>query len=722
LEDFFEIIGLFSGEASYLTGRDDPAQYLRDFRDMDWGCGAGVSGIWIGIDTGGTFTDLVLADIGARRYAYYKLPTSTDDPARAILEGVTALLAAAGAAPGDATYLAHGTTLATNAVLEGKYAPTGMITTRGFRDILEIARQRRPSFFNLDVPKPQAPARRDAILEVDERLDERGNAVAPLDEAGVTDAAAVLRAKGVQAVAVCFLHAYANPDHEARCKALIQSVWPEAYVSTSAEVSREFREYERFATACMNASLMPVVDRYLARFESGLHELGIPCRPLVMQSNGGAVSCGAVRQVPVNTFFSGPAGGVIATAELGRRLGVADLISFDMGGTSTDVCLIRDGAPRRRASREIGGLPARIATLDIHTIGAGGGSLAWVDSGGLMKVGPQSAGAFPGPAFYGRGGEQATVTDANAVLGRLAGGALLGGRMQAYPEKAAAAVARLGVALSLDNTATAAGIVEIVNVNMMGAVRVVSVERGEDPRDCALVAFGGAGPLHAAEVAAELGMRRVVVPPHPGLLSAQGLLDADVRGDFALTCLVPADAAGIDALNRSRGDLLRRADTWRSEEHLAEDDIRRAWHADLRYAGQSFELGVELPDADWAAADIAAAVAAFHQRHEAVNGYAMPDHPVEVVNLRGAVIAARPLAPAEAPASASGMRDVTVRPVWFRETGFVETPIHRRADFAVGDRIEGPAIVEQMDSTTVIPPGWHAVVAVEGSLLMEHDA
>jgi N-methylhydantoinase A len=721
LEDFREITGQIAGWARELTSRENPAQNRRVFRDMDRDGGEGVGGIWIGIDTGGTFTDLVLADIGAGRYAYYKLPTSTDDPARAILEGVAALLDAAGAAPGAVTYLAHGTTLATNAVLEGKYAPTGMITTRGFRDILEIARQRRPSFFNLDVPKPQAPARRDAILEVDERLDERGNAVTPLDADGVAAAAAALRVKGVQAVAVCFLHAYANPDHEARCKALIKSAWPEAYVTTSAEVSREFREYERFATACMNASLMPVVDRYLERFESGLKEIGIACRPLVMQSNGGAVSCAAVRQVPVNTFFSGPAGGVIATAELGRRLGVTDLISFDMGGTSTDVCLIRDGAPQRRAAREIGGLPARIATLDIHTIGAGGGSLAWVDSGGLMKVGPQSAGAFPGPAFYGRGGEQATVTDANAVLGRLSGGALLGGRMQAFPEKAEAAVASLGEALSLDVTATAAGIVEIVNVNMMGAVRVVSVERGEDPRDCALVAFGGAGPLHAADVAAELGMRRVIVPPHPGLLSAQGLLDADVRGDFGLTCLVAAEAGGLDALNRSRRDLLQRAEAWRIEERLAESDIRRAWRADLRYAGQSFELGVALPDTDWTATDIATAVDAFHGRHEAVNGYAMVDHPVEVVNLRGAVIAARPLAPVETLAAASGRRGVTVRPVWFRATGFVETPIHNRADLAAGERIEGPAIVEQMDSTTVIPPGWHTVVAPEGSLLMEHE-
>ena len=682
-----------------------------------------MSGLWIGIDTGGTFTDLVLADTASGRYAYYKLPTSSDDPARAILEGVTELLAAFGAAPAQVSYLAHGTTLATNAVLEGKYARTGMITTRGFRDVLEIARQRRPSFFNLDVPKPQAPAQRDAIFEVGERLDERGNEVAPLDEAGVRDAAGALRASGADAVAICFLHAYANPVHEARSKALVRSAWPDAYVTTSAEVSSEFREYERFSTTCMNASLMPVVDRYLDRFENGIAALGVACRPLVMQSNGGAVSCPAIRRAPVNTFFSGPAGGVIAAAELGRRLDSADLISFDMGGTSTDVCLIRNGTPRRRTVREIGGMPVRIATLDIHTIGAGGGSLAWIDPGGLMKVGPQSAGAVPGPALYGRGGDQATVTDANAVLGRLSGSALLGGRMRAYPEKARSAIDCLGDTLSLDAAATAAGILEIVNVNMMRAVRVVSVERGEDPRDCALLAFGGAGPLHAAEVAAELGMRQVIVPPHPGLLSARGLLDADVRGDFAQTCLVPAGPAGVELLSAARSSLLARADEWCEAEQLTADAVRHEWRVDQRYAGQSFEIAIEIPDAACGMVEIDAAVAAFHEQHAALNGYAMADHPVEIVNLRLAIIAARPTTPLE-PASRSANSDAKAlrRPVWFRATGFVDTPLYQRGDLAPGDRIQGPAIVEQMDSTTVIPPEWRAIVAEEGSIRMELQA
>ena len=682
-----------------------------------------MSAIWIGVDTGGTFTDLVLAVPASGRFAYHKLSTSTDDPARAILEGVEALLDTAKVLPGDVGYLAHGTTLATNAVLQGNYASTGMITTRGFRDILEIARQRRPSFFNLDVPKPQAPARRDSIFEVSERLDEQGRPVADLDEGEVEAAARTLREKGVEAVAVCFLHAYANPEHERRCRKRIEAVWPDAYVSTSSDVSREFREYERFATTCMNASLMPVVDRYLERFEAGLADRGVTCRPLVMQSNGGAVSCDAVRRAPVNTFFSGPAGGVIATAELGRRLGVGNLISFDMGGTSTDVCLIRDGVPQMRSSREIGGLPARIATLDLHTIGAGGGSLAWIDSGGLMKVGPRSAGAVPGPAFYGRGGDAPTVTDANVVLGRLGGDALLGGRMQTYPEMAHAAVAPLAERLSLDVTATAAGIVEIVNVNMMGAVRVVTVERGEDPRDCALVAFGGAGPLHAAEVAAELGIRSVVVPPHPGLLSAQGLLNADVRGDFSLTCLAPADGNEMQALLSAQAELADCGENWRRREGITKEAIRRDWRVDMRYAGQSFDLSVPLPDGDWSEETLAEAVSEFHRYHEAVNGYAMAGESVEIVNLRIAVTAARPAVGAErVPEAPSDDGEPRQRPVWFAGTGFMESPVLDRVAVRPGARIEGPAIIEQMDSTTVVPPGWQARVVDDGTLMMESSS
>ena len=544
--------------------------------------------VCVGIDTGGTFTDLVAVEVERSRYHYHKVPTTTADPARGILEGVAELLDQNALARRDVKFLVLGTTLATNAVLEGKWARTGMLTTAGFRDVLELARQRRPHYFNLDIPKPMPPAPRDCRIEVEGRIANDGSQVVALSESDVRGAINVLKAKGVEAVAICFLHAYANPAHEERARTLVRTLWPEVYLCTSSDVLAEFREFERFATATVNASLMPIMDRYMERFENGVRELGIRHAPRVMQSNGGAVSPGAVRKIPVNTFFSGPAGGVIGSVGLGKQLDAPNLITFDMGGTSTDVALIRNGEPAKKSERTMGGFPVRTRTLDIHTIGAGGGSIAWTDAGGLLKVGPQSAGAYPGPAAYGRGGTKATVTDANVVLGRLNPKTLLGGRMAMHADKAQAAIDALAADLGVERTKAAAGVLEIINVNMMGAVRVISIEQGEDPRDFTLVAFGGAGPLHAADVARNMGMRKVLVPPRPGLLSAIGLLHADVRGDFSLTRLVRAEAPSLKALNEGLRVLGKRAAQWLKGE--GEKNGAFEWFADLRYSGQNFEL------------------------------------------------------------------------------------------------------------------------------------
>jgi N-methylhydantoinase A len=424
-----------------------------------------------------------------------------------------------------------------------------------------------------------------------------------------------------------------------------------------------------------------------------------------MQSNGGAVSPDAVRRLPINTFFSGPAGGVVGSVGIGEELGRSNLITFDMGGTSTDVCLIRDGEPAKKSERMMGGFPVRARTLDIHTIGAGGGSIAWVDSGGLLKVGPQSAGAFPGPAAYGRGGDQPTVTDANVVLGRLNPVALLGGRMAMYPDRAHAAIEALADTLGIDAVHAAAGVVEIINVNMMGAVRVISVEQGEDPREFTLVAFGGAGPLHAAEVARNMGMRKVLVPPHPGLLSAVGLLHADVRGDFSLTRLVRATKENLAVLNRGLKALEARGIAWLRGE--SERNARFEWFADLRYFGQNYELILELDGKRFDTASLSKLTAAFHHRHKDFYGYDMPGQPVEVVNLRLVVTARRPAPPREPSGAARGEAKQALterRRVWFPETGFVATPVYARERLPADCRITGPAIIEQMDATTVVPP------------------
>ncbi|MGZ5090344.1 MAG: hydantoinase/oxoprolinase family protein [Burkholderiales bacterium] len=679
--------------------------------------------VCVGIDTGGTFTDLVAVELERGRHHYHKVPTTTADPAQGILDGIAELLDQNALERSDIKFLVLGTTLATNAVLEGKWAPTGLLTTAGFRDVLELARQRRPHYFNLDIPKPMPPAARDCRLEVEGRIAHDGAEVTPLSEEDIRRGIEVLKQKKVEAVAICFLHAYANPQHEERARELVRQLWPEVYLCTSSDVLAEFREFERFATATVNASLMPVMDRYLERFEQGVSALGIRQAPRVMQSNGGAVSPGAVRKVPVNTFFSGPAGGVIGSVGLGEQLGLPNLITFDMGGTSTDVCLIRDGEPAKKSERAMGGFPVRTRTLDIHTIGAGGGSIAWVDAGGLLKVGPQSAGAYPGPAAYGRGGTKATVTDANVVLGRLNPKTLLGGRMAMHADRAQAVIDELAESLGVDRTKAAAGVLEIINVNMMGAVRVISVEQGEDPRDFTLVAFGGAGPLHAADVARNMGMRKVLVPPRPGLLSAIGLLHADVRGDFSLTRLVRADAAGLKSVNEGFRTLGKRGAQWLK----GEGDERGAfqWFVDVRYFGQNFELILELKSERLDERSIAKLIESFHRRHKDYYGYDMRAQPIEIVNVRLVVTGKRRATPHERVKLIRGeLKQALIekRKVWFPQTGFVATPVYDRDRLPADRRITGPAIIEQMDTTIVVPPKAKLKQDRYGYLHMELEA
>ncbi|MDB5925292.1 MAG: hypothetical protein JWN13_4228 [Betaproteobacteria bacterium] len=679
--------------------------------------------VCVGIDTGGTFTDLVAVELERGRYHYHKVPTTTADPAQGILDGIAELLDQNALDRSDIKFLVLGTTLATNAVLEGKWAATGLLTTAGFRDVLELARQRRPHYFNLDIPKPMPPAARDCRLEVQGRIAHDGAEVTPLSESDIRRAIEVLKEKKVEAVAICFLHAYANPQHEERARELVQQLWPEVYLCTSSDVLAEFREFERFATATVNASLMPVMDRYLQRFENGVADLGIRQAPRVMQSNGGAVSPGAVRKVPVNTFFSGPAGGVIGSVGLGEQLGLPNLITFDMGGTSTDVCLIRDGEPAKKSERAMGGFPVRTRTLDIHTIGAGGGSIAWVDAGGLLKVGPQSAGANPGPAAYGRGGTKSTVTDANVVLGRLNPKTLLGGRMAMHPEQAHAVIDELAENLGVDKIKAAAGVLEIINVNMMGAVRVISVEQGEDPRDFTLVAFGGAGPLHAADVARNMGMRKVLVPPRPGLLSAIGLLHADVRGDFSLTRLVRADAAGLKSLNDGFRTLGKRGAQWLKGE--GEERGAFQWFIDLRYFGQNFELIIELKSERLDERSLAKLIESFHRRHKDYYGYDMRSQPIEIVNARLVVTGKRRATPQERVKLVRGALKqalIEKRKVWFPQTGFVPTPVYDRDRLCADCRITGPAIIEQMDTTTIVPPKAKLKQDRHGYLHMELES
>jgi N-methylhydantoinase A len=685
----------------------------------------------VGVDTGGTFTDFVVLRDGALRV--HKVLSTPDNPARAILQGLHELGVA-----DDLAVLVHGSTVATNAVLEHKGVATGLITTAGFRDVLEIGRQTRPKLYDLRVEKQPPLVPRALRFEVGERLDERGGVLTPLDEASVAEAIGALQLAGVQSVAVCLLFSFANPAHERAVAEAARAAG--LHVSASHEVLPEFREYERTSTVVLNAYVAPLMDRYLGELEESLaagrgtrdagREAGAECQVpraerfvpsrvpslRIMQSNGGSISAATARREAARTLLSGPAAGVVGAAFVAGESGHTRVIGFDMGGTSTDVALI-DGAITETTDGRVGGYPVRLPMIDIHTVGAGGGSLAWFDTGGALRVGPQSAGADPGPAAYGRGGEQATVTDANVVLGRLVPDRFLGGAMTLDVERAQHVVSQVGARLGTSPAAAALGIARIANANMEAAIRVISVERGHDPRRFSLAPFGGAGPLHACELAAALRIPSVLVPSTPGVLSALGMLAADIVKDYVRTVMVGStDAADIvgpvfDELDaRGRTDLRR--------EGLPDERIAIERYLDLRYAGQSYELTVPY------AGDIPGAIGAFHEAHDRRFGYSDPRERVQVVNVRvkarGA--AQRPVIERQAAQHAAVATPRTVRQVVFAgPAGPVarETPIYERESLTTGASFDGPAIVTQYDTTTVLPPGWRAWVDDVRSLVLE---
>ncbi len=676
----------------------------------------------VGVDVGGTFTDLALWDETRRRLAVFKLPSDPRDPAEGILAGLRAITEREGVRPADLSFLAHGTTVATNALLEHKGARAGLITTRGFRDLLEIARQKRPHLYDLQADKPPALVPRHLRREVRERLTWDGTVLEKLHPDGVAEALGALGAEGVEAIAVCFLYSFVDPSHERAVGSAIRERLPRCFVSLSCDVSPEFREYERLSTTVINAYLGPLISRYVRRFGEEVRRLGISRAPYINQSNGGIISVAAAAEQPVRALLSGPSAGVMGATWTARQAGFTSIITFDMGGTSTDVARVEEGRPVAAAERAIAGYPVRIPSLEIETVGAGGGSIAWVDSGGALKVGPMSAGAHPGPACYGRGGSAPTVTDANVFLGRLSARHLLDGRMELQAELAEKALGELAGRLGLAPVETARGVISVVQTNMLGAIRVVSVRKGYDPRAYTLVAFGGAGPLHAATLARNLGMRHVLVPPTPGILCALGLLVEPLRLDLVRTRVQLLDALTLPEIRQWFAGLEADAAAWLDREGAAPERRQMLRAFDMRYVGQNFELSVGAPPALWSG-DLAALRDSFLREHERVYGYADADEPVQIVALRLTALAEPdpPVLPPLARASGSDPAAARIgeRPVYFEEArAFVATPIYRRERLRAGHRLAGPAIVEQMDSTTVIPPGQEAVVDERANLLI----
>ena len=671
----------------------------------------------IGVDIGGTFTDIVALD-RTGRLSLTKVPSTPKDLLEGIGAAVTRVLTLAEARPADVERFIHGTTVATNAILEQKGAVTAVLTTEGFEDVLELGRMKRSRMYDLgmdpEVPTFLAPRRR--RLGIPERLDARGHVLVPLDEDAVRRAVATLRAHAVQAVAVCYLFSFVNPAHERRTRELIAELAPEISVSLSSDVDPTFREYERLCVTAFDAYLGPVVKRYLAGLADTLRGLGVPRVPLIMRSRGGIVSAALAARQPVTLFLSGPAGGVIGAAFAAERSGVRDFVSLDMGGTSNDVALVREGRPLLASEGAIGPYPVRTPMVDVNTIGAGGGSIAWLDAAGGLRVGPRSAGAEPGPACYGRGGDEATVTDASVVLGYLNPARFAGGALTLDVAAAERALARVGRRLGVDAVTAAAGVHRVVNARMADQIRLVTIKRGYDPRQFALVVLGGAGPVHGAALAEEMGMPEVLVPEAPGVLAAFGLLAAAIEHHHARTLHARTDAADLDAVARCLAELDAAGRGRMREEGVPADAVRVAYAADMRYVGQAYELEVPVP-VPVTRARLPEILAAFHAVHERVYGYARAQQPVEFVNFRAVHTYPLPRPVVTPAAQASGtLADARVgeRPAYFG--GFVPTPIYERTHLPRGARLAGPAIVEQIDTTTVIPPGVTALVDDAGTL------
>lgn len=678
---------------------------------------------WIvGVDVGGTFTDISARELSSGQVHIHKRPSTPDDPSRAILDGVRELQDKTGIAGADIVRFVHGTTVATNALLQRKGASMRMITTKGFRDLVEIGRQVRPLIYDLQEDAPGPLVDRRNRLEVTERIGPRGEIVVELTDAEIDRLIAELKASPrVESIAVCLLFSFLNPVHEQRIAAAIRRELPDHYVSVSSDVQPEFREYERFSTTLINAFLQPEVGRYMERLKRAVAGIAPLAKFGIFQSSGGIMSIDKALEFPVRTALSGPAAGVVGAAASGAKSKMGDVITLDIGGTSTDVCLIRNGETEIAHVRDIAGFRIRLPMVGINTVGAGGGSIARIGPDGLMKVGPESAGAVPGPACYGKGGDKPTVSDANVVLGRLPV-SLAGGGLTIDRDKALAALRTISEPLGISEVKVALGICGIVASNMTRAIRAISTEKGHDPRNFVLMPFGGAGGLHAADVARALGISRVLIPASPGILCAEGLIEADLQENFVFTARTPLDGP-LAAIDEGVRQLDGQARQWIAEEAGDTDGAYRLLTLDMRYVGQNYELPVvvEYHEEDARLPDVETLKEAFFEAHQRSYGHVDRDAPVEIVNVRMRVVArlhqaAPVVTPPVGPARASEQHDV-----WFDESCPVPTPIYARNTLETGTRMRGPAIITQFDTTTVVPPWATLIVDPALNLLMEID-
>lgn len=676
----------------------------------------------VGVDVGGTFTDFCAVALDSGEQRFWKRPSTPHDPSEAITLGLAEMEKCRDVPLVDITHLGHGTTVATNALIQRRGAPVAMITTKGFRDLVEIGRQTRPILNNLHIDNPPPLAERARRFEVVERIGADGAVVTPLDEASLADAIERVKASGARSVSVCLLFSFLNPVHERAIGERLQQAIPGALVSLSSDVQPEMREYERFTTTIINSYLQPVIDNYLTQLRRSIRTRAPNARLRIMQSSGGLMSLDAARRVPVRIALSGPAAGVIGVIEVARQVDRPNVIAIDIGGTSADVSLIRDYRAEIAFARDVDGFPIRLPMIDITTVGAGGGSIAWFDRDGLLKVGPSSAGADPGPACYGRGGQDATVTDANLALGRLSE-ALVDGNLKLDKGNAHAAIERIAQTMRKSIEETASGIIAVTVSNMVRAIRTLSVERGHDPRDFALVAFGGAGPLHARDIATSLSMREIIIPAAPGLLCAQGLLVSDIKEDFVAGVRLACSDAAKEPIRQAVAGLRDAAERWRATEGLDSNLLTLEASIDARYVGQNFELPIALgaiaPSGPIALPVMKELRAAFFAAHDRAYGFHDADAAVEIINCRlTARIKSQRPCDATRPSGNVAAAPVEKRKVCFTGNEWSLAPIYRREALAPGATIHGPAVIEQMDTTTPVYPGDVARVDGSGAILI----
>lgn len=668
----------------------------------------------IGIDVGGTFTDVTLLNSETGRYYTYKLSSTLQDQSLAIANGTKETLELYGVPVSEIEYFGHGTTVATNMIIERKGAKTALITTKGFRDLLEIGRQTRPSLYNIMEDKPETLVKRSLRKEISERVTAKGDILRDVDRDEVRAVLKELKEQGVESIAVCFLFSFLNSRNEKIVEECIKEVWPEAYYSVSSTILPEFREFERLSTTVINSYLGPRMKMYIHNLRQRIKEVGVTVEPYITQSNGGVMSISSTIQTPVQTALSGPSAGVMGAVYIAEAAGFKDIITYDMGGTSTDVSLVKDGIAEYTTKRKVCGLPSGVPMIDVHAVGAGGGSIAQIDNAGALKVGPESAGANPGPAAYGLGNENPVVTDANLVLGRINPHYVLGGRLKIDAELSKKAVkAKIADPMGIGTEEAALGIVKVVNSNMARAIRVITVEKGHNPSDFTLVAYGGAGPLHAVHLAQEMGIRTVLIPPAPGALCALGLLTADIKKSYVRTAIASYDEMTPEQINAVMSSLRDEGSAWLDSEKVPNE--RRKFHgiAEMRYVGQNYELQVEIPTENITVSDIEKMKQDFFVAHEKNYGYYNPNAPVQFVNFRceATGIVKKPnLAELENTLDDPSKAEIGRRVVHFEESGAVDCPVYDRAKFGRAERVNGPCIIEQMDSTTVVPPNtWFSI-------------